>query len=176
MGVMHIAGFDANDVVNGEGTCVSVFLSGCPFHCPGCHNPEAWEPNYGTSKWTGEVIETIKNALTANGIQRNLSILGGEPLWHGNGNDINVAAIVSHIKHDCPNAKIFLWTGYKWEDLIKDEFISYAILPYIDVLIDGLYKEEERDVTLWLRGSRNQRVIDVQKTLEEKEVKLYTKA
>ena len=175
MSVMHIAGFDANDVVNGEGTCVSIFLSGCPLRCTNCHNPEAWDSNYGIKKWTSEVIETIKNALTANNIQRNLSILGGEPLWHGNGNDENVAAIVQEVKQNCPNAKIFLWTGYTWEKLITNPFIFACVLPYIDVLIDGPYVQEERDVTLWLRGSRKQRIIDVQESLKAKEVKLYTK-
>ena len=79
-GMVHVAGINSNDVVNGEGTCVSVFLSGCPFHCPGCHNPEAWNSDYGDEMWTSELIDTIKKDLTANGIQRNLSILGGEPL------------------------------------------------------------------------------------------------
>lgn len=176
MDVVRIAGFNGNDVINGEGTSVSIFLSGCPFHCSGCHNPEAWDKNYGIEKWTTEVIEIIKNALTANDIQRNLSILGGEPLWDENGNDAATAAIVQEVKQDCPNTKIFLWTGYIWKDLIKDEFISSAILPYIDVLIDGPYKDNERDITLWLRGSRNQRVIDVQESLKAKEVKLYKKA
>ena len=174
-GVVHVAGFNANDVVNGEGTCISVFISGCPIHCPGCHNPEAWDRNYGKEMWTSELIDTIKNALTANGIQRNLSILGGEPLWNDSDNVSNVAGILEVIKRDCPNTRIFLWTGYVWEDLILDPFMLHVILPRIDVLIDGPYIQEERDVTLWLRGSRNQRVIDVQKSLQAKEVKLYEK-
>ena len=98
--------------------------------------------------WTSELIDTIKNALTANGIQRNLSILGGEPLWNDSDNVSNVAGILEVIKRDCPNTRIFLWTGYVWEDLILDPFMLHVILPRIDVLIDGPYIQEERDVTL----------------------------
>ena len=175
-GVVHVAGINPNDMVNGEGTCVSIFLSGCPFHCPGCHNSEAWDSDYGDERYTSEVIDELTNDLTANGIQRNLSILGGEPLWEDNDNADNVAAMLVAIKQNCPNTRVFLWTGYIWEDLIKDEFILHAILPRVDVLIDGPYIQSERDITLWLRGSRNQRVIDVQESLKAKEVKLYQKA
>ena len=175
-GVVHVAGINPTDIVNGEGTCVSIFLSGCPFHCPGCHNSEAWDSDYGDERYTSEVIDELTNDLTANGIQRNLSILGGEPLWEDNDNADNVAAMLVAIKQNCPNTRVFLWTGYIWEDLIKDEFILHAILPRVDVLIDGPYIQSERDITLWLRGSRNQRVIDVQESLKAKEVKLYQKA
>ena len=174
---MKIAAFKYNDIVDcDEGICVSLWTQGCPFHCKNCHNPETWNPNDGTEYSVEEVINTIKSSLTVNGIQRKLSILGGEPLWKDNDNVTHVAAILDVIKQDCPNARIFLWTGYVWEDLIRDEFILHAILPKIDVLIDGPYIQEERDITLWLRGSRNQRVIDVQESLKAKEVKLYTKA
>ncbi len=173
---MRIAGIEADDFINGEGTSVSLWTQGCPFHCENCHNPETWSPYGGSYINNTDLINQIKELLTRNGIQRNLSILGGEPLWRTNGNDVNIAVLLNHIKRDCPNTKIFLWTGYTWEDLIQDEFISCAILPYIDVLIDGQFIQSERDITLWLRGSRNQRVIDVQESLKAKEVKLYTKA
>ena len=78
--MIRIAGINDNDVVNGEGICVSIFLQGCPFHCPGCHNPETWNPEGGKAWYEDELIEHIIKLIGANNIQRGLSILGGETL------------------------------------------------------------------------------------------------
>ena len=78
--MIRVAGINGNDMVNGEGVSVSLFLQGCPFHCKGCHNPETWNPDGGNAWYEDKLIEHIIELITANGIQRNLSILGGEPL------------------------------------------------------------------------------------------------
>lgn len=145
-----------NDVVNGEGVCVSFWVQGCPHHCKGCFNKETWDFNLGkeydnTIKW--EIIE----AISANGIERNFSILGGEPLALQNLE--MVEELVKAIRHAYPKIKIFLWTGYQFEDLISSptEIIQH-ILSNIDVLIDGVFIEDLKDLSLKLRGSSNQHI------------------
>lgn len=147
-----------NDVVNGEGVCVSFWVQGCPHQCPGCFNPETWDFKEGQpytehTKW--EIIEDIG----ANGIKRNFSILGGEPL-----DDRNLAMVeevVTAVRQAYPNIKIFLWTGYTIEDLsaVFNSKLSH-ILKTIDVLIDGPFIEAEKDLSLKLRGSKNQRIFN----------------
>lgn len=152
----HIAGIEYNDTANAPGICVSVYVSGCDFHCKGCHNPEAWDYNYGTEASIEDVFE-IEKALHANGVERDLCILGGEPL-----NIYNVAfvhALVGYVKMVSPTTKIYIWTGYTIEDIfVEGKAIHKDILRLIDVLIDGPYVEEQRDVTLKMRGSKNQRI------------------
>ena len=145
-----------NDVVNGEGVCVSFFVQGCPHHCEGCFNPETWDFKGGQlytdhTKW--EIIEDIG----ANGLTRNFSILGGEPL-----DDRNLAMVdevVSAVRQAYPNIKIFLWTGYTIESLssVFDSRLGH-ILNTIDILIDGPFIEAKKDLSLKLRGSSNQRI------------------
>lgn len=143
-----------NDVVNGEGVCVSFFVQGCPHHCKGCFNPETWDFEGGKPYTEGVKKEIIK-AIRANGIQRNFSILGGEPLA---GKNIEMTKdIVKTIRNIYPNIKIFLWTGYDFEDSSQD-MDFFEILQYIDVVIDGKFIEELKDLNLRLRGSSNQRI------------------
>ena len=162
---MRIAGLKLNDCVDGDGISVSLWTQGCPHRCPGCHNPETWdyEGGYEDNEIRGKIIK----ALSANGIQRNFSILGGEPLCSQNKED--VLSILTCVKVAYPNIKIFLWTGYSYEDLLdrNDEQIN-AILNQVDILIDGPFVQEKRDLTLYLRGSRNQRVISLQQMREQK--------
>lgn len=145
-----------NDVVNGEGVCVSFWVQGCPHHCPGCFNPETWDFKEGQpytehTKW--EIIEDIG----ANGLTRNFSILGGEPLDEHN--LAMVEEVVTSVRQAYPNIKIFLWTGYTIEDLsgVFDSKLG-RILNTIDILIDGPFIEAKKDLSLKLRGSSNQRI------------------
>lgn len=156
---MKYAGYMPNDFIDGEGICVSFWVQGCPFHCPGCHNPEGWDFNGGYNVPL-DIKGKIVKAISANGIQRNFSILGGEPLCESNKELVH--SILTAVRAAYPNIKVFLWTGYTYEELLeqKDETIN-AILANVDTLIDGRYIESERDVTLKLRGSRNQRIIDL---------------
>lgn len=156
---MRYAEIKHNDIVNGQGVCVSFWVQGCPHHCKGCFNPEQWVFE-GGQEFTPQTLEEIKQAISANGIQRNLSILGGEPLCPENA--FLTAMVISEIKKEYPDIKIFVWTGYLYETIKKssDPHIQY-ILNTINLLIDGPYKQEERDLTLSLRGSRNQRIIEL---------------
>lgn len=151
---MKYAAIQNNDFINGEGVCVSFWVQGCPFKCPGCHNPQAWDFDGGEdlpNDYKGHIIK----AISANGIERNFSILGGEPLCPEN---IQLTHdIVNIVRTAYPHIKIFIWTGYTLENL-KDPLIK-DILNQIDVLIDGPYVQEKRDTTLKLRGSSNQRLL-----------------
>lgn len=157
---MRYSGILDNDIVDGiDGISVSFWTQGCPFHCPGCHNPETWDFN-GGKELPDYYLDNIVEKLTANGIQRNLSILGGEPLCSEN-EDL-VYSICRVVKQDLPNTKIILWTGYTMEQLKNrsksDSIINNLLKKYLDVIIDGPYKQELRDLRLKLRGSSNQNI------------------
>lgn len=154
--MIRVAGLNKNDMVNGEGVNVSLFLQGCPFHCKGCHNPETWDPKGGAQVDEFELINTIIEAIQANGIQRNLSILGGEPLDTQAKIDF-LNLLIRNVRHEFPNIKICLWTGFIWDN-IKDKPELKDIFDNIDYLIDGPFILSERDVTLKWRGSRNQKI------------------
>lgn len=138
-------------MINGEGVCTSFWTQGCPHRCPGCHNPETWSFYGGYEAEPEILIAKVLNAIGANGIQRNLSILGGEPLCEENVDF--VYKLLAAAKEKYPNIKTYVWTGYLLKDL-KPEW-----LENIDVLIDGPFILEQRDITLKLRGSYNQRVL-----------------
>lgn len=152
---VHIADLQGNDVVNGEGVCVSLWTQGCPHRCFQCHNPTTWDFNGGYEIEEDKLINQILNLINDNGVQRNFSVLGGEPLCYQNIG--YVTRVLREVKNKYPTIKTFVWTGFTIEELIDDKNIT--ILDYIDVLIDGRYIAEERDLTLPLRGSRNQRIL-----------------
>ena len=151
------AGLMTNDFTNGEGVCVSFWTQGCPHQCEDCHNPETWDFDGGLELPTDIKGQIIK-AICANGITRNFSILGGEPLCPQNLEEVD--QIVAAVRAAYPNIKIFLWTGYTLEEL-KQQKNSHIIniLSKINTLIDGRYIKELRDITLKLRGSSNQRIL-----------------
>lgn len=155
---MKYAGINKNDVVNGQGVCVSVWVQGCPHHCEGCFNPETWDFNGGYDV-PNDIKGQVVKALSANGVQRNLSILGGEPLCPENSK--LVLEILNAVRSAYPNIKIFLWTGEILSNLLssKDSVVN-SILDKIDVLIDGPFEKENRNFTLALRGSSNQRIYE----------------
>jgi anaerobic ribonucleoside-triphosphate reductase activating protein len=143
-----------NDIVDGEGVCVSFWTQGCPHRCKGCHNPETWSFEDGIEENDFDLLLKIINLINKNNVNRNLSILGGEPLCSQN-KDF-VLRLVKTAKAHFPNIKIFLWTGYLIEELQEK---NSEILEYVDVLIDGPFILEKRDLSLYLRGSSNQRVL-----------------
>lgn len=154
---MKYAGLMENDIVDGEGVCVSLWTQGCPHHCPGCHNSETWDFEGGY-----EVPEDIRGkivkAISANGITRNFSVLGGEPLCEENLDF--VLSIITAVRTAYPNIKIYIWSGYTFKELIdKQDPRIINILKQSNVLIDGPYEESLRDITLPLRGSSNQNII-----------------
>ena len=136
-------------ISNGEGLRTAIFFSGCDFHCPGCFNYELQDPNYG-KKYSSEIEKEIFN--TINEHIAGISILGGEPLSKYNLE--TVTQLCCNFKKEFPNKTIWLWTGYTIE-----EIKTLPILNYIDVLIDGQFKQDEYEYGLLWRGSRNQRIL-----------------
>ena len=146
------------------GVCTTFFTQGCPHKCKNCQNPETWDFN-GGKEFTQETLDKIISSINANGILRTFCVMGGEPLCESN--TFLTELLIRTVKDTYPEIPIYIWTGYLYEDLVKNNntHIQY-ILNTIDCLIDGPYIEEERDVTLQMRGSRNQRIIDLKKMRE----------
>lgn len=158
---MKYAGINKNDFAAAPGISVSFFTQGCPHRCHGCHNPETWDFD-GGKEFTPDILDKIVEALGANGVERNLAIMGGEPLCEEN--QFLTLLVISYVREKLPGVKIYLWTGYIYENLLKNEAPHLQkILSEVDVLIDGPYIESLRDITLPLRGSRNQRIINLTK-------------
>ena len=153
------------DISNGEGVRVSLFVQGCSFHCKNCFNQETWDFNGGKEFTTAEVQKIIE--LANKDYIAGLSVLGGEPL-HPN-NIESVSMLCEYFKFKHPEKSIWVWTGFKYEDIIKMEN-NYNIFNYIDVLVDGQFEEDKKDLTLKWRGSSNQRVIDCKKSLAKNKI------
>lgn len=157
-------GIIPNDVVNGNGVCTSLFLQGCPIHCPGCHDSAAWDFS-GGHPLPPDFLDKLSQYISANGILRNFSLLGGEPFCDEN-LDLSLK-ILSHVRNQFPTIKIHAWSGYTFEQLQSrnDERIQ-KIFSIIDILVDSPFILSLRDVTLKMRGSSNQRIIDVKESLK----------
>ena len=140
------------DIANGPGCRVSIFVSGCEHRCKNCFNPETWNFSYGKA-FTDQTLEALLELLKPEHIS-GLSILGGEPLHPQNRE--GVLDIVRKVKSVYPSKSIWIWTGYLWE-----EVSSFLIGSVVDVVVDGQFIEELKDLRLKYRGSSNQRVIDV---------------
>ena len=152
------------DIADGPGVRVSIFMQGCHFHCKNCFNPETWDFN-GGKEFNDEVIEKVLQLCKKDHI-KGLSILGGEPM-----NPINregTTRLAKKFKENFPDKNLWMWTGFKYEDL-KDE----EVFKYVDVLVDGQYKDELHDPTLKWKGSANQRVIDIKKSRENNEIVIF---
>lgn len=153
---MNYAKIKPVDVANGEGVRVSLFVSGCSHHCKGCFNAELWNYNAGKPFDMDAIREII--ALCNRDYITGLSLLGGEPLDPKN---ITVVTnLCQAFKRVFPNKTIWCYTGYKWEDIKR-----YMIMKCLDVLVDGQFVEDLKDPRLKFRGSSNQRIIDVKKSL-----------
>lgn len=153
---MNYAAIKNLDVANGPGVRISLFVSGCRRHCPGCFNQEAQSFEYG-KLFTHVTLVRLGN-LVSNEHVAGLSILGGDPLEPENRECVET--ICRYMKTNHPDKSVWLWTGYLWED-IND----WPGFEYVDVLVDGPFIQEQKNLCLWYRGSENQRVIDVQKSL-----------
>lgn len=155
------------DISNGPGIRVSIFFQGCAFHCKNCFNPETWDFNKG-EEFNDEVINHILDLCDKSHIV-GLSILGGEPM-HPN-NIEGSTKLAKAFKERFPDKTIWSWSGFLFDKDLKDK----EIMNYIDVLIDGQYIDDLHDPTLKWRGSSNQRVIDVKKSLKNNKIVLYDK-
>ena len=157
---MRYAGLIKDDLAAGPGLCVTFFTQGCPHRCHGCHNPETWDFE-GGQEFHPDIIKEIIDALTANGIERKLCIMGGEPLCKEN--EFLTMLIILEVRRRLPDVEVYLWTGYTLEELEEKGERVKTILQSIDCLIDGPYIEKLRDTTLPMRGSLNQRIIKREK-------------
>jgi anaerobic ribonucleoside-triphosphate reductase activating protein len=176
------------DLSNGEGVGVSIFVQGCHFHCKNCFNPETWDFN-GGKEWTEEVKEKFLELANRPYIKR-ISILGGEPLAEENLED--VLDLVNKFRLLFPQKSIWLYSGYSWSDIwcndaaLRDDYgLDYCeqvsinhikrqqIITQCDVFIDGRYMDSQRDITLPYRGSKNQHIIDVKRSLQKGEMVLW---
>ena len=150
------------DISNGPGVRVSVFMQGCEFHCKNCFNSETWDFEKGKD-FSDATIDEVLN-LCGKSYVKGLSILGGEPMHPGN---IEATTkLAKAFKEKYPNKSIWAWSGFLFDEYLKDK----EVMKYIDVLVDGQYKDELHNPTLKWRGSSNQRVIDVPKSLQTNEV------
>ena len=161
---MNYAAITKQDMLNGDGIRVTLWVQGCNRYCKGCHNPETWDRCLG-QPWTEESEQELFEALDKDYIS-GITYSGGHPLEEYNIE--TVTDIAKKIKERFPNKTQWLYTGFVWEE-VKD----LEIMKYIDILVDGLYIEEQRDISLKWRGSSNQRVIDVKKSLESNQIVLY---
>lgn len=167
---MNYATIKYFDIANGPGVGVSLFVSGCPVHCPGCFNKEAWDFNYGypyTSKTTDEIVKFFID----NPQVRTFSLLGGEPMAQDLSGIAQLGHLVQELKEKTNCQHFWIWSGQKYEDLIHQP--GKCLLGLFDVLVDGPFVEELKDARLAFRGSSNQRVIDLNKSRKENQVVLW---
>lgn len=171
---MNIANIKYNDVANGEGIRTSIFVSGCTHHCLGCFNQVAWDFNYGYL-FNESVEEKIFDSVKPDYI-KGISLLGGEPFEKANQKEL--VKFLKRFKERFPNKTVWCWTGYLYNELIDKESSIYSnecieMLKMIDVLVDGEFMQELKDISLKFRGSKNQRIIDVKKSLKENKILRY---
>lgn len=165
---MNYEKIDKCSVSNGVGVRTVLWVSGCDIHCYNCHNQQTWDFNSGIP-FTEETMQELLYDLSKPYI-KGCTISGGHPLAPRNLPE--VLKIVKRVKMVFSNKDIWIYSGYVWEDIIKDETLR-EILKYTDVLVDGAYVDELRDISLAFRGSSNQRIIDVQKSLAENKVIIW---
>lgn len=171
---MNYATIKNCDIANGPGVRVSLFVSGCTHHCKGCFNQEAWDFHYG-KPFTQETIDRIL-AMLAPGYIRGLTLLGGEPFEPENQGTI--VELLRQVKATYPEKSVWAFSGYLFDrDILPgklgDPAITREYLGYLDVLVDGPFVEAKKDLALRFRGSSNQRLIDVPKTLKEGKIVLW---
>jgi anaerobic ribonucleoside-triphosphate reductase activating protein len=152
------------DISNGPGVRVSLFMQGCAFHCKNCFNKETWDFD-GGNELTDEVIDEIMELCKKSHI-KGLSILGGEP-WHPRNVDTTVK-IVKRFKEELPDKTIWSWSGFTFENYLS----KIDGIEYVDVIVDGQFVEELKDISLRWKGSSNQRVINVKESLKNNQVVL----
>lgn len=171
---MNYGNIKKYDIADGEGVRVTLFVSGCTNKCPGCFQPETWDFQYG-APYTEKTEQEILDALKPDYIQ-GLTLLGGEPFEIENQKVL--VSLLKKVKETCPEKDIWAYTGFVLDQDLLDGGrrhceVTDEMLSYIDILVDGPFKQERKNISLAFRGSENQRVIDLKKSLKEKEVILY---
>ena len=170
---MNYGAIKKYDIANGEGVRVSLFVSGCSHHCTNCFNQEAWDFAFGRP-FTGETQQEILAALSPEYIN-GLTLLGGEPFEPEN--QPEVAGLINRVRRELPEKNIWIYTGFVYDrDLVPGgrKYTDYTdqILDQTDILIDGPFVLEEKDIRLKFRGSRNQRILDMKQTRKSGQIVL----
>lgn len=171
---MHYGNIKNYDIADGEGVRVTLFCSGCTNRCEGCFQPEAWDFCYG-KEYTKETEDQLIQMLTNPNIQ-GLTLLGGDPFEPSN--QRTLITLLRRVKQELPTKDVWAYTGFVYEqDLLegqrKHTEVTDEMLSYIDVLVDGPFVIDQKDISLYFRGSTNQRVIDMPKTLKSGNVVIY---
>ena len=171
---MHYGNIKNYDIADGEGVRVTLFCSGCSNRCEGCFQPETWDFCYG-KEYTKETEDQLIQMLTNPNIQ-GLTLLGGDPFEPSN--QRTLITLLRRVKQELPTKDVWAYTGFVYEqDLLegqrKHTEVTDEMLSYIDVLVDGPFVIDEKDISLYFRGSTNQRVIDMPKTLKSGNVVIY---
>lgn len=160
------------DIANGEGVRVSLFVSGCTHHCKGCFNPETWNFDYG-KPYTKETEDSIIKMLSFP-YTDGLTLLGGEPFEPQNQRVL--VGLLRRVREELPDKNVWCYSGYLFEELTGDSRarceVTDEMLSLIDILVDGEFHEQEKDITLVFKGSSNQRIIDVKKSLQAKKAEV----
>ncbi len=163
---MKISGVNWESVVDGLGVRTTIFVSGCSHNCPGCHNPETHDPNIGF-EFEDKIRDIIFREIADKPYIDGITMSGGDPLFSSNRTEVE--KFLQEFRHKFPEKNVWLYTGYKWEEIINDkQMLSIALL--CDVIVDSPFEIKKRDITAFFKGSTNQRVIDVKKSLEEKHI------
>lgn len=171
---MNYASIKKYDIANGPGIRVSLFVSGCNHHCKGCFNEETWDFSYG-ELFTDKEIDEILNSLKPDYI-KGLTLLGGEPFEYVN--QQGLLPLMRKYKELYPEKKVWCYTGFDFEKDIKCDMMNKwpetsELLSYIDIMVDGKFIESNKDLALRFKGSSNQRIIDVKKSLATNEIVLW---
>ena len=171
---MYYGNIKMYDIADGEGCRVTLFVSGCTNACEGCFQKETWDFHYG-NEYTKETEDHILELLNNENIQ-GLTLLGGEPFEPENQREL--VKLLRRVRKELPEKDIWSYTGFVLEkDLLEGERkhteVTYEILSYLDVLVDGPFVLSKKNISLYFRGSENQRVIDMQKTIKEKQIVLF---
>ena len=170
---MNYAKINKNDIANGSGVRVTLFVSGCTHHCKGCFNQEAWDFDFG-EPFTEETEKELLEALSPSYI-KGLTLLGGEPMEPQNQRAL--VGFLEKVKEKYPKKSIWCYSGYTFEELTGESRArsedTDRMLSYIDVLVDGKFVEELKDISLRFKGSSNQRIINLKATLKSGEIILW---
>lgn len=165
----RIIDYKAFNFVDGEGVRNSLYVSGCMFHCKGCYNAATWSFKAGMP-YTQELEDQIMSDLAKPYVQ-GVTLLGGEPFL----NTGILLPLIKKIRRELPEKDIWSWTGYTWEELMQETEDKLEMLSLIDILVDGRFDITKKNLMLQFRGSSNQRIIDVQKSLKEEQVVIWEK-
>ncbi len=168
---MYYADIKKYDVANGPGVRVSLFVSGCTHHCKGCFNEEAWDFKYGnpyTEKQTSEIINYMSNDFVSG-----ITILGGEPFEYIN--QQGILPLLKQVRKIYPEKSIWVFSGYLFDrdimgNMLNEYDVTKELLEYIDVIVDGKFELENKNLSLKFRGSSNQRIINVKESLKKNKV------